>query len=452
MSVTDAAAETAPPAPAGPKRKGGAPKLKAPKKKGTKPGAPAPKPPARFRYQGRSLSGEKKAGVIDALDEAEARERLRGQGIIPEFVAPASAAASFMSTDFSMGRGKKIKTKDMAAVARQLAVTEGSGLSTFVALRLIARDMPDDSPMGIMLRDIIRNLANGESLGEAFGRHEDKIGNLGVALIAAGSASATLDQTLTQWASMTERQVRLKRKIRSAMTYPLAILGIAVAATLASLIFVIPTFEGVYKEFGADLPTLTKMLLAVSHFLKRIILFIPLVPIAAVFGWKKARKDKEIGPKIDRFLLRLPMVGKILHKSVIGRFADVLAVTLRAGVPVLNAIEMSARTAGNKAIYAAISRSKNRYREGQNLPMAFSNEEVIPPTLVALLAQGEATSNPEELLAKFAEMTESEVDAQVTALTELLQPALLLIVFGLVGILGIGIYLPILGLYDQFTA
>lgn len=448
MSMTEAA-DTA--SPADPKqRKARVPK--APKRGAKKPGAPAPKPAARFRYQGRALSGEKRAGVIDAVDEDEARERLRGQGIVPESVSPSSAAAAFLSRDLSVGGGKKIKTKEMAAVARQLAVTEGSGLSTFVALRLIARDMPEGSPMGTMLRDIIRNLANGESLGEAFGRHEDKIGNLGVALIAAGSASATLDQTLTQWASMTERQVRLKRKIRSAMTYPLAILGIAVAATLASLIFVIPTFEGVYKEFGADLPTLTKGLLAVSHFLKRILLLIPLVPIAAVFGWKKARKDKEIGPKIDRFLLRLPMVGKILHKSVIGRFADVLAVTLRAGVPVLNALDLSARTAGNKAIYAAITRSKNRYREGQSLPMAFSNEEVIPPTLVALLAQGEATSNPEELLAKFAEMTESEVDAQVTALTELLQPALLLIVFGLVGVLGIGIYLPILGLYDQFTA
>lgn len=405
----------------------------------------------RYRYSGRNLeSGDKVSGVVSAFDAQEAKEVLRERGIVPESVAATSAAASLLSTDVSLGRNK-VKPKELATVARQLAVTEGSGLSTFVAIKMIAQELPDGSPTGAMLRDVHKRVSNGENLGAAFGHHEDKIGHLGVALISAGDASSTLDRTLVQWADMSERQLKLTRKVRSAMTYPLAILGLAIAATLASLIFVIPTFENVYKDFGADLPTLTKILLSVSHFLKRILILIPLVPIGLVFAWKRARKDKEIGPKIDAALLRVPLVGPILHKSVIGRFADVLSVTLQAGVPTLSAIDMAAATAGNRAVMAAIGRARQRFQEGQKLSTSFQDEWAIPQVLPALLAQGEATSNAEELLARFAEMTQSEVEAKVTALTDLLQPAMLLLVFGLVGILGIGIYLPILGLYDQFT-
>lgn len=406
---------------------------------------------ARYKYVGYELeTGTKVEGSIPAVDELDARTQLKERGVIADSVKPATAVTKFLNTDFSVSGGR-IKDKDVSAVARQLAVFEGSGLSTFRAIGMIAREQPDNSKIGVVLRDVHQSIANGDEIGTAFAKHEDKLGTMTVALIDAGEKSASLHKTLGQLADMTERQVKLKRKVRTSMAYPIAIATLSILAVVGSLLFVIPTFEDVYVDFGIDLPFLTRMLLSMSDWMRANMLLLPLVPIGLFVGWKKARKSPKTGEKIDAFLLRLPLVGDILHKSIIARVADTLAVLLESGVPMMKAIDLAAAASGNKSVHSALLRSRTRFQEGVQFSDALKNEPAIPEVLPALMAQGEATSNPEALLASFAEMTQNEVDAKVVTLTELMQPLLMMFVMAMIGVLGIAIYLPILGIYDQFV-
>ena len=407
---------------------------------------------ARFRYEGYDLkTGDRVAGYVTALDEPDARTQLRSKGVVPEMLAGAdSSAAKFMSSDISLG-GSKVKTKEIAVFARNLAVTEASGLSTFRAIGMIARQQGDGSKLGLVLRDVHRRMANGEDISEAFEAHEDTFGQLTVALLAAGVSAGRLDKTLGKLANMLERQTKLKSKVRSAMTYPVAVFSFAMLALIGALVFVIPTFEDVYKDFGSDLPTLTVWLLKVSHLLQTFWYLLPGVPFALRYLIKWTRRHPVYGEKFDAQLLKVPVFGKILHNSISARVADILSVMLEAQVPSVRALALARDAAGNKAVEAALDRTRERHKSGMALSEAMMNEPAIPEILPALVAQGEETLNPEELLARYSAMTESEVENQVTGMTDLLQPFVLIFLAMLIGVVAIGVYLPIVSLYDFFS-
>lgn len=405
----------------------------------------------RFRYEGYDLNtGEAVAGYISALDQADARTQLRTKNIVPEVLTESEAIGKFLASDISLG-GKKVKQKEIAVFARNLAVTEASGLSTFRAIGMIARQQPEGSQLGLVLRDIHRRMANGQDIADAFAVHEDTFGPLTTALLAAGVSAGRLDKTLLRLADMLERQHKLKSKVRSAMVYPTAIFTFATLALIGALVFVIPTFEDVYKDFGGQLPALTRYLLAVSAVLQSWWFLLPGVPFAARYLIKWVRRHPEHGEKFDAYLLKVPIFGRILHNSITARVADIMAVMLEAQVPSVRAIALARDAANNKAVAAALDRARDRHKSGKALSEALENEPTIPEILPALVKQGEDTLNPEELLARYSEMTESEVEAQVMAMTDLLQPFVLIFLAVLIGVVAIGVYLPILSLYDFFS-
>lgn len=406
---------------------------------------------SKFAFEGINIQTDKaERGQVTALDETDARSQLRQRGIVVESLRPTTGMGRFLQTDFNLGGGG-ISTKELAVFARNLAVTEASGLSTFRAIGMIAKQQKEGSKLGLVLRDIHRRMANGQDIKEAFEAHEDTFGPLAVALIGAGLQAGRLEVTLLKMADMLERQTKLKSKVRSAMTYPAAIAFFATLAMVGALVFVIPTFEDTYKEFGGDLPTLTQWLLAVSGVLQRFWFLLPGIPFLAFFGMKRVRRHPVHGITFDSMLLKFPIFGPILWDSVSARTADILSVMLEAQVPSVRALALARDAAGNKAVMAALDRSIERHKAGDAMSVSLEDEPAIPEILPALMAQGEETLNPEELLSRYAKMTEASVESKVTALTDLLQPFVLIFLALLIGIIAVGVYLPIVSLYDFFS-
>jgi type IV pilus assembly protein PilC len=416
-----------------------------------KPGSTAPDS-VNLRYEGYNLrSGDRVEGMIQARDEIDAKTILREQGIVVDTITGAGIFDKLKTQDLNFGGSNKIKTAELASFCRTFAVSTGSGIPPARALDMIAKEEKDNSALGIALRDIHRQVLDGAPLTEAFEAQQDKFGELTIAMISAGEQSATLDKTLTRLADMTERSVRLRRKLIGSMAYPAVIMTLSLLVVVAALIFVVPQFDSTFKEFGGELPALTKTLVNLSDMLRTYWFLLPGVPFLMLQGWRKLKKNQELGERLDSFVLKAPVFGKIIQLATMARVADVLATLLQAGVPQVRAIELASKASGNRAISAAFDRAREKHAGGVKLSHALEGEPVVVPQFKALVAQGEASSEPEILLARYAEMTEGYVDAKITAMTEMIQPVLMLLIMGLVGFMAIALYMPIISIYDQFT-
>ncbi|MCW8886590.1 MAG: type II secretion system F family protein [Motiliproteus sp.] len=389
-----------------------------------------------FVWEGKDKSGNKSKGKIDAENVAFAKALLRKQGIIPNKVSK-QRTALFSSA------GKKIAPLDIALFTRQLATMMKAGVPMIQAFDIVAGGIEKDQ-MKKMIFDIKNDVASGGNLASALGKHPRYFDDLFCNLVQAGEQSGALETMLDRIATYKEKTEALKAKIKKAMTYPMAVIVVGIVVSAILLIKVVPQFESIFKGFGADLPAFTQFVITLSEYAQAYWYIALGVVVAAGYGFKEAlHRSEGFSDAIDRFALKVPVIGDILNKAAIARFARTLATTFAAGVPLVNALESAAGASGNVVYRNAIHQIRNGVSTGQSLRNATQMTGVFPNMSVQMIAIGEESGSLDEMLDKVATFYEDEVDNAVDNLTALMEPFIMAILGVLVGGLVIAMYLPI---------
>ncbi len=387
-----------------------------------------------FAWDGKDKRGNRVKGKSLASDEAVLRSELRRQGIAPSKIRKQSSAP---------GRGGKIKSEDIAIFSRQLATMLAAGIPLVQAFEIVGNG--NDKPaMQKLVLDIKADVEGGTSLHEALGKHPLYFDDLFVNLVEAGEQAGALESLLDKVATYKEKTEALKKKVKKALFYPAAVLVVAVIVTVILLIFVIPQFEALFKGFGADLPAFTQMVINLSRFLQSQGLFV--AAVVGGLGWtffyfkKRSRKMREF---LDRLSLKIPIIGPILNKSAIARYARTLSTMFAAGVPLVEALESVAGATGNIVYEDAVLRMRDEVATGQRLQRAMEATDLFPNMVIQMIAVGEESGSLDSMSAKVATFYEAEVDNAVDSMSSLLEPLIMAILGVLVGGLVIAMYLPI---------
>jgi len=392
--------------------------------------------PVVFVWTGKDKTGKKIKGEQKAMNPAIVRAELRRQGITVNRVAK-------KPKPLFGGAGKTIKPKDIALFSRQLATMLESGVPMVQAFEIIASGQSNPR-MAKLINDIKNDIQSGTSLGEALEKHPMYFDELYVNLVKAGEKAGVLDELLDTIATYKERTEEIKGKIKKAMYYPVAVLLVAVLVTALLLIKVVPQFEAIFKDFGADLPALTKMVVAASVALQENFFLYFIVFIGIIFGLVLLKKrSRAFAHFLDRLILKMPIIGEIVNKAAIARYARTLATTFKAGVPLVEGLDTVAGAVGNIEYYNAVKSIKHDVSNGLKLEQAMKMTGRFPHMVVQMTAIGEESGNLDTMLDKVAEYYEQEVSNSVDAMSSLIEPLVMVLIGGLVGVMVVAMYLPI---------
>ncbi|MBA4501308.1 type II secretion system F family protein [Marinobacterium marinum] len=389
-----------------------------------------------FNWQGKDKSGNSSKGKIDAESLAAAKTLLRKQGVRPSKVVK-ERASLFSAKD------KPIKPADIAYFIRQLATMMKAGVPLLQAMDIVGNGTEKDK-LKHMIYAIRDDVNGGSDLSRAFENHPEQFDDLVCSLINAGEQSGALETMLDRIATYKEKVESLKKKIKKALTYPTAVIVVGVIVSAILLVKVVPQFESVFKSFGADLPAFTQWVIGLSEWAQQYWFIGLLGAIGAGFAFTKARtKSQKFSDFVDRSVLRIPIIGPILHKAAIARFARTLATTFSAGVPLVEALDSAAGAAGNVVYHNAIIQIRNGVSTGQSLQNAINMTGVFPTMTVQMVAIGEEAGSLDMMLDKVATFYEEDVDNAVDNLSSLMEPLIMAVLGVLVGGLVIAMYLPI---------
>lgn len=390
-----------------------------------------------FTWNGVDKNGRTTKGEVSAVSSAMAKAQLRRQGISPKSVRKKPKPL------FGSGQGKAIKASDIAVFTRQLATMMKAGVPLVQSFEIVA-DGSDKPRMKTMINEIKNDVASGSGLAPSMAKHPRHFDDLFCSLVGSGEDSGTLETMLDRVATYKEKTERLKAKIRKAMTYPIAVVIVALICTLILLIKVIPVFADTFRNFGSDLPAFTLMVLHMSEFVQEWWWIIILGFLALVFGIREAKfRSVKFSEGIDKLALKTPAVGGIVHDAVIARFSRTLATTFAAGVPLVDALESTAGAAGNSVYAKAIRQIKDDVTTGTTLYNSIKTTGLFPNMLLQMVSIGEESGALDEMLDKVATHYEEAVDDAVDNLSTLLEPLIMAILGIVVGGMLIAMYLPI---------
>jgi type IV pilus assembly protein PilC len=386
-----------------------------------------------FLWEGKDKRGKPVRGKSLAKDEAALRVELRRQGVAPSKIKKQSGAT----------RGGKINAGDIAVFARQLAAMMSAGIPMVQSFDIVGAGHEKPAMQKLIL-DIKADVEGGTSLHESLAKRPLYFDDLFVNLVEAGEQAGALETLLDKVATYKEKTEALKKKVKKALFYPTAVLVVAVIVTIILLIFVIPQFELLFKDFGADLPAFTQMVINLSKFVQTKGIFLAVVAGGGVYAFgyfhKRSRKFRQW---LDRLMLRLPIIGPILNKAAIARFARTLSTMFAAGVPLVEAMESVAGATGNIVYEDAVLAMRDEVATGTRLQRAMDNTGLFPNMVVQMIAVGEEAGSLDEMSGKVATFYEAEVDNAVDAMSSLLEPLIMAILGVLVGGMVIAMYLPI---------
>ena len=398
---------------------------------------------AEFAWVARAPSGEVQKGVMVADDRAAVERRLRAQQLNPQRV----------SKRLSLGFGSGVDAKDLVKFIRQFATMIDAGLPLVQCLDILSSQEPNPTFKAALI-DIKQTVEQGATFSDALKRHPKIFDDLFVNLVHAGEVGGILDTILNRLAHYIEKNVKLKRQVRGALTYPVAVIFIMIAVMSVLMTFGIPAFENMFAEFGAKdaLPKLTQIVIALSNAFVSYLPLIVLVSGAGVFG--AIRFYRTTGGKrwVHRTILKLPVIGNVLQKITVARFARTMGTLLSSGVPILVSIAIVARSSGNMIVEEGLMYARERIAEGRNLADPLAEVAVFPGMVVQMVAVGEQTGALDTMLTKIADFYEDETDVAVAALTSLIEPALMVLVGAMVGTVLIAMYLPIFSLAGNIRA
>jgi len=386
-----------------------------------------------FAWEGRDKRGARIKGKSLAPDEQTLRAELRRQGVAP-----------FKIRKQRQGRkGGKPNPGDIAVFSRQLATMLAAGIPLVQAFEIVGNGS-DKPAMQKLVLDIKADVEGGTSLHEALGKHPLHFDDLYVNLVEAGEQAGALESLLDKIATYKEKTEALKKKVKKALFYPAAVLAVAVIVTVVLLIFVIPQFESLYKGFGAALPAFTQAVINLSRFVQEKGIYILVVLAAAVYAFFYFKKrSKAMREFLDRVSLKVPVIGPILNKAAIARYARTLSTMFAAGVPLVEALSSVAGATGNIVYENAVLRMRDEVSTGQRLQRSMENTGLFPNMVNQMIAVGEESGSLDEMSGKVATFYEAEVDNAVDAMSSLLEPLIMVILGVLVGSLVIAMYLPI---------
>ena len=399
-----------------------------------------------FDYVVRDKTGKLVKGRIEASNQAAVANRLKTMGVSAISIAEVNTGG--MQREISIpGLGDKIGLKDLAIMARQLATMINAGLSLLRAISILA-EQTESKPLAKVLMQVRGDVEAGISFSMALGKHEAVFPPLMINMVKAGEIGGFLDQVLVSVAENFEDEVKLRGKIKSAMTYPVVVFVIAILATSGMLIVIVPIFAGMFATLGGELPLPTQILMHMSVGLKWGAG--PIVVVLAIFAawWGKHKNDRGVREKLDPWKLKIPVFGNLFKKIAVARFTRNFGAMLSAGVPILQALDIVGETSGNIVIERATKAIQESVRQGQSLTGPLSEHNVFPPMVVQMMAVGEDTGALDTMLEKISEFYDQEVEATTEQLTSLIEPLMIVVLGAIIGGMVLAMYMPIFSIFD----
>ena len=397
-----------------------------------------------FSYQARDSSGKIVTGIQDALNEDNAVTSLMSRGLM---------VLSLQQKATASGRRKKIgkvKETDLVLFTRQLSTMVEAGISLVQALTALYEQSDGKKQKNLrhIISDITTRVQGGETFNEALAKHPRVFDRLFVSMVKAGETGGLLAEILDRLAGFLEASARLRKKVKSAMTYPVIVICIAMAITTFLLVKVVPIFGEIFKDFGAKLPAPTQFLIDVSDFMRGDWYFLVLVIGGGFFGIRTLLRSKRGKQTWDRWKLKLPIFGPLIHKICMSRFARTFAQLIRSGVPILEVLDIVAGASGNHVVEVSLKGVSDDVEKGDNLSVALSKKPVFPTMMLRMVSAGEATGKIDAMLEKMADFWDEEIEAMLDALTSLIEPMLIVFLGVIVGGIVIAMFLPIFKLNE----
>lgn len=397
-----------------------------------------------FVFKAMDLTGAKATGEVDADSKQVVADQLKARGLIVLDITSKHASKE-ISLDFM----KRIKATELTIMTRQLATMISSGMTILRALYVLEAQT-ENKLLADVIAEVRKDVEAGLPLSNALERHPKVFSPLFVAMARAGETGGVLEESLLRVADQLEKEDSLRRQIKSAMVYPGVIMTFALVVLVALVTFLVPVFVGVFEQFGGELPLITKMTVTLSNAIKGQWWAIIIVTVGAFWGFKKFRRSESGRPKWDAFRLRVPMqIGDIVQKVALARWSRTLSALTAAGVPLLAALDITGKTAGNYVVEKAMADVIESVKRGGTIAEPLRHANVFPGMVAQMVAVGEETGALDTMLSKIADFYEDQVEAAVKSLTSILEPVMLVVIGGIVGFIVISMYLPLFKVYDQ---
>jgi len=399
--------------------------------------------PDTYEYKVRDQSGKVVGGTLVADNEQLVLNRLREMGYVPLKIGVRSSGG--MKREFNLR--KKAKLKDLAVFSRQFSTMVNSGLPILRALSILEQQT-ESKILAKAVVQVRTEIERGSSLSAALQKHPKVFNNLYVAMVQSGETGGVLEAVLDRLANSLEREVALRQRIKSAMTYPIVVLGFVSLILMAMLVFIVPQFQGIYSTLGGKLPLPTRLLLKVSDLVVHRAIFLIAFIGLAVFVIRRYIKTPRGRMQWDTLKLKVPVFGPLFHKTALARFSRVLGVLNKSGVPILQSLDVTAEVVNNALIAKAIRDVQEAVKQGESLSKPLGRHGVFPPMVVQMLNVGEETGAMDTMLDKVATFYDNEVSATVDSLTALIEPVMIFFVGGAVGLAVIALYLPMFNIIN----
>ena len=395
-----------------------------------------------FEWKGRDRQGNSQTGVLIADSKDDVIAALRRQGIVVTTVKEKGKEIALPKF------GGGISSKDIAVFTRQFSVMIDAGLPLVQCLDILGQQQENKTFQKVILQ-VRQDVEAGASLADAMRKHPQAFDDLYVNMVAAGEAGGILDTILQRLAAYIEKAVKLKSQVRSAMIYPISVISIAAIVIYVILWKVIPVFASLFESLGSELPFLTAMVVAASRFIGRFWWLIMLLVAAGIVAVRQYYQTEQGRYQIDLLLLKAPVLGMILRKIAVARFCRTLGTLLSSGVAILEALDITARTAGNAVIERAVQTVRKEVEEGKTIADPLQRSEQFPPMVCQMISVGEQTGNMDTMLSKIADFYEDEVDAAVDGMMKLIEPIMIAFLGVVIGTIVIAMYLPMFTLISK---
>jgi len=403
--------------------------------------------PTTFQYSVRDRAGKLVQGKLEAESQGAVLSKLKSMGFAPVQVSAVGGNGLKRDIRLPGTRPKKVKLKDLAVFSRQFATMISSGLPLLRALNILS-EQTDNPELARVLRQVRSEIEAGTALSTGLGQHPKVFPPLMVNMVKAGEVGGFLDSVLLQLAEAFEAEVKLRGKVKAAMTYPVVVFVMAILMCVAMLLFVVPTFAKIFDSLGGKLPAPTQALVTLSKLLKSGAPLLVVALIGSAVGWKKVRLRPAVRNKVDPLKLKLPVFGPLFAKIALSRFARNLGTMMKSGVPILQSLDIVADTTGNVVLARAVRDVQESVRTGESIAQPLQNHAIFPPMIVQMMAVGEDTGALDTMLMKIAEFYDQEVEATTEQLTALIEPLMIAVLGVIVGGMIVALYLPIFKVFD----
>ncbi|HUR74280.1 MAG TPA: type II secretion system F family protein [Sporichthya sp.] len=398
----------------------------------------------QYAYKVKDNRGRLVEGKVEAETEAAVADKLRSMGYRPLEIRQANTG---LEREIKIFGRERVKLKDLAVFARLFATMINAGLSMLRTLTILS-EQTENGELRRVLRLVKTDVESGSSISAAFAKHPRVFPPLMVSMVKAGEAGGFLDMSMRQIADNYEAEVKLRGKIKAAMTYPVVVLILAVFMVIGMLLFVVPVFENMFATLGGTLPLPTRILVTLSGWMKFLAPLLAVFAAVGIWAWRRYGQTEQVRNVVDPFKLKVPVFGKLFQKVALARFARTLSTLLHSGVPILAALEITGNSSGNVVISNALAEVKESVKAGESISGPLASHAVFPPMVVHMMASGEETGALDEMLGKIGEFYDQEVESTTESLTALIEPLMIAFLGGVVGSMIIALYLPIFKIFD----